>query len=91
VGKSGRGSEEKYSQPLPALEPPIIQPVVLCYNTDITKVKCQVDVVSKKTHRNLTNLNLSLQIKNGLLVDSCVVQRRLMKFSYYSASNEMLR
>jgi len=24
---SGRGGEEKYSQPLPELEPPIIQPV----------------------------------------------------------------
>jgi hypothetical protein len=25
--RSGRGGEKKYSQPLPGLEPPIIQPV----------------------------------------------------------------
>jgi hypothetical protein len=31
--RSGRGGEEKNSQPLPGLEPPIIQPIVQRYVT----------------------------------------------------------
>jgi hypothetical protein len=36
--RSGRDSEEKNSQPLPGLEPPIIQPVVHSYNTEQTRL-----------------------------------------------------
>jgi hypothetical protein len=34
IGGSGRG-EEKNSQPLPGLEPPIIQTVAQCYTTEL--------------------------------------------------------
>jgi hypothetical protein len=33
----GRGGEEKNSQPLPGLEPPIIQPVAQRYTTELSK------------------------------------------------------
>jgi hypothetical protein len=33
--RSGRGSEEKNSQPLPGLVPPIIHPVAKCYTTEL--------------------------------------------------------
>jgi hypothetical protein len=33
---SGRGGEEKYSQPLPVFEPPIIQPVTQRYTTELS-------------------------------------------------------
>jgi hypothetical protein len=33
--RSGRGGEGKHSQPLPALEPPIIQPVAQRYTTEL--------------------------------------------------------
>jgi hypothetical protein len=35
--QSERGSEEKNSQPLPALEPPIIQPVAQRYTTELSR------------------------------------------------------
>jgi hypothetical protein len=34
--RSGRGGEEKSSQPLPGLEPPIIQPVAQRYTTELS-------------------------------------------------------
>jgi hypothetical protein len=34
--RSGRGSQEKNSQLLPGIEPPIIQPVFQCYTTELT-------------------------------------------------------
>jgi hypothetical protein len=34
--RSGRGGEEKNSQPLPVLEPPIIQPVAQRYTTELS-------------------------------------------------------
>jgi hypothetical protein len=34
--RSGRGGEEKNSQPLPGLEPPIIQPVAQRYTTELS-------------------------------------------------------
>jgi hypothetical protein len=36
--RSGRGGEEKNSQPLPGLEPPIIQPVAQSYTTDLSRL-----------------------------------------------------
>jgi hypothetical protein len=33
---SGRGGEEKNSQPLPGLKPPIIQPIAQCYTTELS-------------------------------------------------------
>jgi hypothetical protein len=36
--RSGRGGEEKNSQPLPGLEPPIIQPVAQRYTTNKGKL-----------------------------------------------------
>jgi hypothetical protein len=35
--RSGRGDEEENSQPLPGLEPPIIQPVAQRYTTELYK------------------------------------------------------
>jgi hypothetical protein len=34
--RSGRGGEEKNSQSLPGLEPPIIQPVAQLYTTELS-------------------------------------------------------
>jgi hypothetical protein len=36
--QSGRGGEEKISQPLPAPEPPIIQPVAQPYTTELSRL-----------------------------------------------------
>jgi hypothetical protein len=36
--RSGRGGEEKNSQPLPRLEPPIIQPVAQRYTTELSRL-----------------------------------------------------
>jgi hypothetical protein len=36
--RSGRGGEEKISQPLPGLEPPIIQPVAQRYTTELLRL-----------------------------------------------------
>jgi hypothetical protein len=36
--RSGRGGEEENSQPLPGLEPPIIQPVALPYTTELSRI-----------------------------------------------------
>jgi hypothetical protein len=36
LSQSGRGGEEKNSQPLLGLEPPIIQPVAQCYTTELS-------------------------------------------------------
>jgi hypothetical protein len=36
--RSGRGGEEKNSQPLPGLEPPIIQPVTHRYTTELSRI-----------------------------------------------------
>jgi hypothetical protein len=41
----GRGGEEKNYQPLPGLEPPIIQPVVQRYTTDLSRLAVVVVVV----------------------------------------------
>jgi hypothetical protein len=35
--RSGRGGEEKNSQPLPGLESPIMQLVAQCYTTELTR------------------------------------------------------
>jgi hypothetical protein len=36
--RSGRGGEDKHSQPLPGLEPPIIQPVAQRYTTELSRL-----------------------------------------------------
>jgi hypothetical protein len=36
--RSGRGGEEKNSQPLPGFEPPIIQPVAQRYTTELRRL-----------------------------------------------------
>jgi hypothetical protein len=36
--QSGRGDEDKNSQPLPGLEPVIIQPVAQRYNTELSRL-----------------------------------------------------
>jgi hypothetical protein len=36
--RSGFGCEEKKSQPLPGLEPPIIQLVAQCYTTELSRL-----------------------------------------------------
>jgi hypothetical protein len=42
--RSGRGGEEKNSQPLPGLESPIIQPVAQRYTTELSQLQ---EVLSK--------------------------------------------
>jgi hypothetical protein len=39
--KSGRGGEERNSQPLPGVEAPIIQPVVQRYTTELSRLLCE--------------------------------------------------
>jgi hypothetical protein len=41
--RSGCGGEEKNSQPLPGLEPPIIHPVAQRYTTEISRLPEQAD------------------------------------------------
>jgi hypothetical protein len=36
----GRGGEEKNSQPLPGLEPPIIKPLAWRYNIELFRLNC---------------------------------------------------
>jgi hypothetical protein len=36
--QSGCGGKEKISQPLPGLEPPIIQPIAQCYTTELSQL-----------------------------------------------------
>jgi hypothetical protein len=50
---SGRGGEEKNSQPLPRLEPPIIQPVVQRYTTRLSRLLFRNNF-STKMNWNLT-------------------------------------
>jgi hypothetical protein len=46
--RSGCGGEEKNTQPLQGLEPPIIQPVAQRYNTEL----CQhLDIIKNKLKR----------------------------------------
>jgi hypothetical protein len=42
--RSGRGGEEKNSQPLPGLEPPIIQPLAQGYTSEITRLLLLITV-----------------------------------------------
>jgi hypothetical protein len=37
--RSGRGGEEENSQPLPGLEPSIIQPVIQRYTTELSRLR----------------------------------------------------
>jgi hypothetical protein len=37
--RSGHSGEEKYSEPLPGLEPPIIQPIAQRYTTELSRSK----------------------------------------------------
>jgi hypothetical protein len=39
--RSGHGDEDKNSQPLPGLQPPIIQPVAQCYTTELSRFLIQ--------------------------------------------------
>jgi hypothetical protein len=42
--RSERGGEEKNSQPLPRLEPPIIQPVAQSYTTELYRLLCGLHI-----------------------------------------------
>jgi hypothetical protein len=46
--RSGRGGEEKNSQPLPGLEPPIIQPVAQRYTTELSRFLIDIAILSDK-------------------------------------------
>jgi hypothetical protein len=68
--RSGRGGEEKNSQPLSGLEPPIMQPVAQRY-TDwaipASYCKCALGTLCENTVHELFNFNLYLE---DLLVSS---------------------
>jgi hypothetical protein len=53
----GHGDEEKNSQPLPSLEPPIIQPVAQRYTTELSRVP--------PTLHNFLNLGTVLVSENA--------------------------
>jgi hypothetical protein len=46
--RSGRGGEEKNSQPLPELEPPIIQPATQRYTAELSRLRYNI----KAEHTN---------------------------------------
>jgi hypothetical protein len=48
--RSGRGDEEKNFQPLPRLEPPIIQPIAQRYATEISRILVERVHDYYKTH-----------------------------------------
>jgi hypothetical protein len=47
--RSGRDAEEKNSQPLPGLEPPVIQPVYIC-SSFLCRITKQISSTSKVRH-----------------------------------------
>jgi hypothetical protein len=49
--RSGRGGEEKNSQPLPGLEPPIIQPVAQRYTNELCRLPPPSSVEVKNVRR----------------------------------------
>jgi hypothetical protein len=51
--RSGRGSEQKNSEPLPGLEPLIIQPVAQRYTTELSWLLCKCFIDSNKMTGNL--------------------------------------
>jgi hypothetical protein len=53
--RSGRGGEEKNSQPLPGLELPIIRPVAQRYITELSRLRCIIYAVDKLVLNNLRN------------------------------------
>jgi hypothetical protein len=55
--RSGRCGEEKNSQPLLGLEPPIIQPVALRCSTDISWLSASLQLLPQK------QINLSCKVK----------------------------
>jgi hypothetical protein len=68
--RSGGGSEEKNSQPLPGLEPPLIQPVTQRYTTELTRVLSvyTVRITNFMKQVLLENLILSQLVKKFLVV-----------------------
>jgi hypothetical protein len=60
--RSGHGGEVKNSQPLPGIEPPIIQPVAQRYTTEVSrlvKVKVKLSLCLTKHHAMKTYLLLN--------------------------------
>jgi hypothetical protein len=45
--RSGRGREEKNSQPLPGLETPIIQPIAQRYTTEMSRLFVMISFTSR--------------------------------------------
>jgi hypothetical protein len=45
--RSGLGGEEKNSQPLPRLEPPIIQPLAQRYTTELSRLHVLMQITNK--------------------------------------------
>jgi hypothetical protein len=82
--RSGCGGEEKNSQSLPGLEPPIIQPVAQCYTTELsrftvtgtqlyTSLKFSISDVtpSGSTTRQLVSLDIRRLNAEGSTDGSC--------------------
>jgi hypothetical protein len=57
--RSGRGGEEKNSQPVPGLEPPIIQPVTQRYTTRLSRLLVLILRCLIKQDVNLHGIMLS--------------------------------
>jgi hypothetical protein len=51
--RSGRGGEEKNSQPLPGIEPPIVRPVDLCYTTELFRLMVWLIVNQNYIHEEI--------------------------------------
>jgi hypothetical protein len=62
--RSGRGGEEKNSQPLPGLKPPIVQPVAQGYTTGISRLLVYI-TVPDVTRLQATNCFFLYQYYSG--------------------------
>jgi hypothetical protein len=85
--RSGRGDEEKNSQPLRRLEPSIIQAVIQRYDTEISrllynnkpKTLCLIlfsSIVKNRTHLERINkyFNLEEEVKNMWRLDEVIIK-----------------
>jgi hypothetical protein len=57
--RSGRGGEQKNSQPLPGLEPPIIQPVAQGYTIELSRFSTSSKALNREINTSRRNIYYS--------------------------------
>jgi hypothetical protein len=71
--RSGCGGEEKNSQPLPALEPPIIQSIVQRYTTELSRHLVYLMTLLKSTVHIASNGKMIVADKLEIMWEGAVV------------------